>query len=356
MPISFLYPLCLLPSCFLILLTSLTTLAPASPSHTTNILTYAGINLAGPEFSPSNKPGVLYKDYLYPSASDYAYVVKKGMNIVRLPVLWERVQPTLNDALDATQLNLILNAVEQAKAQKLHIILDIHNYAKHNDELIGSDNVPISAFADLWKRLSLQFANDKAVIFGLMNEPHEITSTTWAKAAQAAINAIRSTGARNLVLVPGTAYSGAHSWLSSYYGIPNGEALLNINDPAKHMTFEVHQYTNENSTGTTGECISTTIGAEKLEAFTNWLRTYHKTGFLGEFATGNNDTCNQALEGMLSYIEENADVWLGLTWWGYNPWFSPNYPFNLYPNSDGSDKPQMSILESHTRKITKIHK
>ncbi len=40
--------------------------------------------------------------------------------------------------------------------------------------LIGSDNVPISAFADLWKRLSLQFANDKAVIFGLMNEPHEI--------------------------------------------------------------------------------------------------------------------------------------------------------------------------------------
>ncbi len=165
------------------------------------------------------------------------------MNIVRLPVLWERVQPTLNDALDATQLNLILNAVEQAKAQKLHIILDIHNYAKYNDELIGSDNVPISAFADLWKRLSLQFSNDKAVIFGLMNEPHEITSTTWAKAAQAAINAIRSTGARNLVLVPGTAYSGAHSWLSSYYGIPNGEALLNINDPAKHMTFEVHQYT-----------------------------------------------------------------------------------------------------------------
>ncbi|AAF85505.1 cellulase [Xylella fastidiosa] len=356
MPISFLCPLCI-PSCFLILLTALTTLTPASPSHATNILTYAGINLPGPEFSPSNKPGVLYKDYLYPSASDYAYVVKKGMNIVRLPVLWERVQPTLNDALDATQLKLIIKAVEQAKAQKLNIILDVHNYSEYNDELIGTDNVPISAFADLWKRLSLQFANDKAVIFGLMNEPHEITSTTWAQAAQAAINAIRSTGAcNNLVLVPGTAYSGAHSWLSSYYGIPNGEALLNINDPAKHMAFEVHQYLNENSTGTTGECISTTIGAEKLEAFTNWLRTYHKTGFLGEFATGNNDTCNQALEGMLSYIEENADVWLGLTWWGSNPWFGPDYPFNLHPNSDGSDKPQMSILESHARKITKIHK
>ncbi|EWS78070.1 glycoside hydrolase family 5 protein [Xylella taiwanensis] len=352
MPISFLRPL-RTPCCFLTLLTALTTVATAPPVYAGN-LTYAGINLSGGEFSPSQKPGVLYKDYIYPSPSDYAYFAQKGMNTVRLPVLWERIQPTLNDELDATQLSLILKAVEQAKANKLFVVLDIHNYGQHNDALIGSDKVPISAFADLWKRLSLHFANDKSVICGLMNEPHEITSTDWVQAAQAAINAIRSTGANNLVLVPGTAYSTAQSWNGTYYGTPNAEALLKIHDPAGNLAFEVHQYLDEDSSGTKDECTSTTAGAEKLSAFTDWLRKYHKMGFLGEFAAGNNDTCNQALEGMLSYIEQNKDVWLGWTSWVSNPWFGPDYPFNLHPNDDGTDKPQMTILEPHARKITKI--
>ncbi len=352
-PMSFLWPLSI-RSCFLALLTTLTMLA-TPPIHAANILKYAGSNLAGAEFNSARIPGVLYKDYIYPKPSDYTYLAKKGANVVRIPLLWERVQPELNGELDATQLNLILKAVEQAKANKLDVVLDIHNYAKYKNQLIGSDNVPVSAFADLWKRLAQRFANDEAVILGLMNEPNKITSEDWVQAAQAAINAIRSAGANNLVLVEGIAYSGAHSWYSNYYGTPNAVAMLKISDPAQHIAFEVHQYLDKNSSGTTDECVSSTIGSERLSAFTDWLRQYKKIGFLGEFGTANNDTCNQALENMLSYIEQNQDVWLGWTWWASSAWFKHDYPFKLNPDNDGTDKPQMEILEPHMRKITNTY-
>ncbi|WP_343125379.1 cellulase family glycosylhydrolase, partial [Xanthomonas arboricola] len=51
-------------------------------------------------------------------------------------------------------------------------------------------------------------------------------------------------------------------------------------------------------------------GADRLRSFTQWLRLNHKQGFLGEFGTGNNATCNSALNGMLGYLETNRDVWV----------------------------------------------
>ncbi len=41
-----------------------------------------------------------------------------------------------------------------------------------------------------------------------MNEPHDMNTNDWKTFAQAAINAIRSTGANNLITVPGNAWTG----------------------------------------------------------------------------------------------------------------------------------------------------
>lgn len=56
-------------------------------------LKYAGVNLSGAEIKSSQKPGVLSIDYRYPAADEYAYFAGKHMNTVRLPILWERLQP-----------------------------------------------------------------------------------------------------------------------------------------------------------------------------------------------------------------------------------------------------------------------
>ena len=52
-----------------------------------------GVNLAGAEFG-WNVPGVFGTDYTYPTHTEIDYYAAKGMSVVRLPFLWERVQPT----------------------------------------------------------------------------------------------------------------------------------------------------------------------------------------------------------------------------------------------------------------------
>ncbi|MBB5944357.1 MULTISPECIES: glycoside hydrolase family 5 protein [unclassified Xanthomonas] len=317
-----------------------------------SVLKYAGVNLSGAEFNSGKKPGVLYKDYTYPTATDYSYFASKGMNTIRLPFLWERLQPTAKGEFDPAQLALLKKSVEQAKANHLYLILDPHNYAKYNGALVGSEGAPDAVFADLWRRLAKEFKGDDNVIFGLMNEPNAVSSTDWASAAQAAIDAIRKAGANNLILVPGTAYTGAHSWRSTSYGTSNAVALQPLKDPRNRMAFEAHQYLDRDNSGTKGECVSATAGAEKLAGFVSWLRENKKVGFIGEFATANTPTCNQALENMLSYMQKNDDVILGWTWWAAGAWWKPDYPFNVQPGKDGSEKPQMAILSKYAREIT----
>jgi len=317
-------------------------------------LRYAGINLAGAEFNSGKRPGTLFKDYTYPAASDYAYFAGQGMNIVRLPFLWERLQPQPAGELDAAQLALLKKAVGQAKAQGQYLILDVHNYAKYNGARLGSEGTPPSLLADLWRRLALQFKDDDKVIFGLMNEPNAIGANEWAAAAQAAIDAIRATGAQNLILAPGTAYTGAHSWSgTSYGGVSNATALQGLRDPANRTAIEVHQYLDKDYSGTSADCVSPTIGVDKLRGFTQWLREQGRQGFLGEFAGGPGEVCQQAVDNMLTFIEQNADVWLGWTWWAAGSWWKADYPFNVQPGKDGSAKPQMPLLSRHARSATR---
>jgi len=336
-------------ACLLLLSASL---SPVS-AQTTRVLEYAGVNLSGAEFNSSKKPGTLYKDYTYPSESDYAYYASKGMNVIRLPFLWERLQPQANEALDSQQLSQLQTAVKRAKAQNLRVVLDVHNYAKYHGKRIGTAETPVAAFAGFWSRLATEFKDDDSVIFGLMNEPNGIGAKDWADAAQAGLNAIRATGARNLVLVPGTAYSGAHSWNgSSYGGTSNGQALLAITDPADRVAFEAHQYLDADYSGTSGQCQSEQIGAQKLQGFTTWLREHHKVGFLGEFAVGSDPVCLAALESMLQHIETNSDVWLGWTYWAGGAWWKPDYPFNVQPDKEGNEKPQMRVLSKNAHQVT----
>src|SRR5688572_25108795 len=56
---------------------------------------YRGVNLAGAEFGESNIPGTYGTHYVYPDPAAVTYYTNKGMNTVRLPFLWERVQRTL---------------------------------------------------------------------------------------------------------------------------------------------------------------------------------------------------------------------------------------------------------------------
>ena len=182
-------------------------------------LQFAGVNLAGGEFG--KLPGTYGTDYTYPAPADIDYYVELGFNLIRVPFRWERLQPTLEHlSLPATR-QLLTAVVDYAAGKGLHVVLDTHNYARRRladdgwaaDHLIGSKLVPTAAFADFCARLASAFQGTPSVIFGLMNEPWGIEPEEWLVIANEAIAALRREGASQLVLVPGVAYTGAHSWI-----------------------------------------------------------------------------------------------------------------------------------------------
>lgn len=309
---------------------------------------YRGVNLAGAEFNAGRLPGTVHKDYTYPKTSDVDYFAGRGMNVFRLPFRWERLQPVLQGEFDAAELSRIDAFVAHATGQGHFVVIDPHNYARYRGEVIGKE-VEAAAFADLWARLATHYRDNQKVIFGLMNEPNGMPTELWRDDANAAIRAIRAAGANNLVLVPGNAWSTAGTWFQDWYGTPNATAMLEIEDPGNNFAFEVHQYLDSNSSGTSETCVDATIGSRRLEGFTKWLRMHGKRGFLGEFAGGRNDTCHAALEDMLAHVEANAEVWLGWTYWAGGPWWG-EYIFTLQPTGCPTacvDRPQMAALRPY---------
>ena len=302
-----------------------------------------GVSLAGADFGEQALPGVYGTHYIYPTVNSVAYFRNKGMTMVRLPFRWERLQPALMQAFDSTELARLTAFVDGATAGGTSVLIDPHNYARWFGNLIGSAAVPNAAFADFWSRLATQFKGNPKVIFGLMNEPNNMPTEQWLAAANAGLAAIRGAGAGNLVTVPGNGWTGAHSWSQNYYGTPNAIVMKGIVDPGRNMLFEVHQYLDADSSGTSASCVSTTIGRERLLDFTAWLRANGYRALLGEMAGAANPTCNQAIADMLGYLKANADVWQGWTWWAAGPWWDNNYIYSIEPNG-ATDKPQMATL------------
>jgi endoglucanase len=331
---------------------------------------YTGVNLSGAEFGEGNLPGLHEFDstgqpshYTHPRNNEVDYFMGKGMNVFRLPFRWERLQRTLNGGFDATELSRMNSFVDYATGRGAYVILDPHNYGRYwvggrpggFEGVVGTGSVTDAAFADFWSRLADEYKDNDRVIFNLINEPHDMPSTeSWADSANAAIAAIRDAGAENLILVPGNGWTGAHSWTQNWYGTPNATAMLDIVDPGNNFAFDVHQYLDSDSSGTSAFIVSQTIGAERLGAMTQWLEDNNQRAFLGEFAVANSTVGggigDEAIDNMLDYMEAHSDVWLGWAWWGGGPWWG-NYMFALDPTNIGqpneTDRAAMAVLVPH---------
>jgi endoglucanase len=309
-----------------------------------------GVNLAGADFG--KLLGTHGREYAYPGSKHVDYYRGLGFTLIRLPFKWERLQPELNAPFASGEATLLTNITRYAIGSGLQVILDPHNYAKRRialdgwsrEHLIGSDAVPIDSFADFWSRLAAMFKDDSRVLFGLMNEPVGLAAEAWLGIVNRAIAAIRGTQARNLILVPGVAYTGAHSWVRA------GNAVLaGVRDPLQNFAFDVHQYVDRDSSGTHPEVVSGTIGSERIEAFQNWARGHGFKAVLGEFNAGRNPAGYNALHDLCQEMSANPDVWLGWAAWAGGPRWPDNEMFNLEPWRDGRVREQTAILAHYAR-------
>jgi endoglucanase len=315
-------------------------------------LAFAGVNLAGAEFGKI--PGRHAYDYAYPPPETIDYYAGLGFNLIRVPLRWERLQPKLGAALAAEEQARLTAVIDRASAKGQSVIIDPHNYARRRVEddswkteaFIGTEAVPTAAFADFWERIADAYKSKPGVIFGLMNEPAGLSADKWLPSANAAVASIRKTGAQNLILVPGVAFTGAHSWLSS-----GNVQMQGIVDPGENFAFEVHQYLDRDSSGTTPQAMSATIGSERIRAFQDWARKNRVTALLGEFGAAENDLSLAALEDLCRTLEANSDVWIGWAAWAGGTWWPQDYFFNLGPTKDGRMKKQTQILAEHAQRV-----
>ena len=138
-------------------------------------------------------------------------------NVIRLPVsddFWfgrgRAPQSTSNDPEAYRQ--LIDNVVRLAAGQGGHVVLDLHRY-----------HAPTDNYVAFWKDAAARYKNNPAVLFDLMNEPGGISWDIWrfggdvvdkpknggdavtyhSPGMQGLLDAVRSTGAKNIVLAGG---------------------------------------------------------------------------------------------------------------------------------------------------------
>ena len=309
-----------------------------------------GPNLSGAEFNPGPGKRINF-DYTYPPTKEIDYYASKGFGMIRLPFDISRVYPVPYAPLNITEIIYMRLTIDHCLAKGIYVILDPHNYGLIYDGRtgqklqIGTDPEGTKLFADFWGRMGAMYKNYPNVFFGLMNEPNQQTAEQWHTGAIPAIKAIRAANATQTILIPGTAWSGAHSWNSS------GNAAVWAGfkeDPENNFAFEMHQYLDSDSSGTHNVCISNSSAA--LEVATNWLVENKFRGFLAEFGWSVDSTCMTEGAKFMDYLTSYSNVWMGWTWWCGGPWYPSTYMFRLDPLSYTPpiiDRPQMATLLAH---------
>ena len=310
-----------------------------------------GTNLTGSEvdYSTANVTNPTSgSDYLFVSNQDIDYLASKKISFVRLVISWECLQQLLNAPLatSGAYYTTLVARVNYLTSKGITVLIEPHgasdtNFCKYKGNLVGSAAVPNSAFADFWTRMAVVFKSNPLVMYGLSNEPHDMSTKQWFDAAQAAITGIRSTGSTQTIFVPGNGWTGAENWTNpgvdtAATKIANSTAFLALQDPANNLVASVHMYLDANSGGGADDIVSATIGVQRLTAVVNWAKANNVRIHLSEIAANsNNSLAPTAIKNVFDYIQANSSTIIGWSWWAYGPpaWWG-GYRFTLCPTNN----------------------
>jgi hypothetical protein len=243
-------------------------------------------------------------------AASYAYLASQGVQVIRLPIVWEAIQSSLSGPLVESEVQRLLTEISNANSANLPVIVDLHNWGRYvttnGETLVFSRGITVDDFVDVWTKLSGVLKGVPGVYaYDLMNEPYGLTSDDsetqadaqiWEQFSQAVVTALRAAGDNTLVHIEGMNYSAVNTWASLH-------PTAWISDPANAVVYSAHQYFQE--TGDYGSGLPAPnytysywsgVAAEQngwgpdfvtwnlnnLAVFTNWLDTNGVQGDIGE--------------------------------------------------------------------------
>ncbi len=183
------------------------------------------------------------------------YMLAWGINSVRVPVnedCWLGINgfPANNHTSAQYQADIV-NWVNLLNANGLVVTLDLHWNNSGTNQSTGQEMMPDLDHAPaFWTSVANTFKNNSSVIFDLYNEPHDISWSCWLSGStapqsgacsgvgfavagmQTLVNTVRATGATNVLMLGGLAWSNDVSqWLAN-----------KPSDPQNNLAASVHIY------------------------------------------------------------------------------------------------------------------
>jgi endoglucanase len=310
---------------------SLVAAAPSQVSPRATKVQYAGVNIAGFDFgctidgscalTGSNKPYNIVSQGTAIGQMNH-FVKDDTLNTFRLPVGWQfLLNNKLGGTLDATNFAQYDSLVQGClKSGASLCILDLHNYARWNGQIVGQGGPADAQLADVWKQLAQKYGSQSKIAFGVMNEPHvshpldqyllntnnlsqDIPDITkWASTVQAVVTAIRNAGAKsNLILLPGNGFTSAETFVSS----GSAAALAKVKNPdgtTSNLIMDVHKYLDSDNSGTHTECVKNNIDTA-FKPLATWLKQNNRKAMLTETGGGNTASCEKYLCEELQFLK-----------------------------------------------------
>ncbi len=259
-------------------------------------------------FHGVNRPSLEWRpDGLAFSPADYALMRAWNVDLVRIPLnqdFWLKGAKQYDASYEAT----VDRNVRWALAAGLHVLLDLHWSDKGNLQIARSaqQRMPDANSVEFWKQVAAKYKDETHVFFDLYNEPHDVTWEVWrnggpaphvrredgqwedpftAVGMQQLFDAVRSTGAENLVFIGGL------DWGYDLSGVPEYRIK------GRNIVYSTHPY----------EWKSGWEGRAFFLAETDPV-------FMGEFGTNNcrTDSYTRAI----ALAERVHASWAAWAWWG----------------------------------------
>ncbi|KAG2132687.1 glycoside hydrolase family 5 protein [Suillus bovinus] len=279
-------------------------------------LRFAGVNIAGFDFGCGTDGTCVASGAVPPihqlsgidGLGQMQHFVKDGYNVFRLPVGWQYLtNDKMTGVLDKTQFAKYNMLVSDCLSTGAYCEIDIHNYARYNGQIIGQGGPSNKIFAELWSNIASHWKNETRVIFGVMNEPHDIPNiTAWAASVQSAVTAIREAGAKTqIILLPGTDWASAKTFVSS----GSAKALSRVHNPDgtyTNLVMDVHEYLDSDGSGTNAECVTNDI-EDAWAPLTTWLRANGRHALNTETGGGNVNSCVSYMSQQIRYQAAQSD-------------------------------------------------
>lgn len=153
------------------------------------------------------------------SKSDFTLMKGWGANVTRLSLNQDFWLPGAAK-YDASYQTNVDQAIQMAEEVGLDVILDLHWSDKGNlgNQGPGQQKMADANSVTFWTQVATKYKDDGRVLFELYNEPHDVPWNVWLSGGdsgdgfqvagmQQLYDAVRATGAQNLVLIGGLNYA-----------------------------------------------------------------------------------------------------------------------------------------------------